>query len=465
MKVYNTLSRSKEEFKPIKKDHVGFYACGPTVYLYPHIGNLRTFVFEDILKRVLIYNNFKVKHVMNITDVGHLTSDRDEGEDKIEVEARKEGKTAWEVAKFYTKIFKEDIKKLNILEPNVLCNATDHIKEQIGLVKKLEKKELTYEIENDGIYFDTSKIKDYGKLARLDIKGLKAGARVRLVGGKRNPTDFALWKFSPKDKKRDMEWKSPWSKEGFPGWYIECSAMSMKYLGDNFDIHCGGADLIPIHNTNEIAQSEAVINKEPWVKYWLHGAFLLNKGKKVSKSKGGLYTISELEEIGYDALDFRYLCLLTNYRKELNFSLDNLDAAKHALQGIKNKMLEFKDNPLSGGKEQVKRYEKMFLEKINDDLNMPEALAVVWTLLKDNELGNKEKYNLMLKFDKVLGLGLKSLEVTNKLPKDIGKLIEEREEARRNKDFNKADRIRDNLKKIGVVLEDTDKGVKWKYGK
>ena len=465
MKVYNTLSRSKEEFKPIKKDHVGLYTCGPTVYLYPHIGNLRTFVFEDILKRVLIYNNFKVKHVMNITDVGHLTSDRDEGEDKIEKEAKKEGKTAWEVAKFYTKIFKDDIKKLDILEPNVLCNATDHIKEQINLVKKLEKKGLTYEIENDGIYFDTSKVKDYGKLARLDIKGLKAGARVRLVGGKRNLTDFALWKFSPKDKKRDMEWESPWSKEGFPGWHIECSAMSMKYLGDNFDIHCGGADLIPIHNTNEIAQSEAVINKKPWVNYWLHGAFLLSKGKKVSKSKGGLYTISELEEIGYSALDFRYLCLLTNYRKELNFSLENLDAAKHALQGIRNKLLEFKDNLLSGVKESVKNYENMFLEKINDDLNMPEALAVVWTLLKDNELGNKEKYNLMLKFDKVLGLGLKSLNVTKKLPKDIEKLVEEREEARKNKDFNKADKIRDKLKTIGVVLEDTAKGVKWKYGK
>src|SRR3989338_970428 len=458
MKLHNTLTRKKEDFNPINKNKVGLYTCGMTVYLYPHIGNLRTYIFEDILRRTLEYNNYKVNHIQNITDVGHLTSDSDEGEDKIEKEARKEGKTAWEISEFYTKVFKEDFKKLNILEPTIWCKATDYIKEQIELIKKLEEKGYTYEIKDDGIYFDTSKLKDYGKLAKLDVKGLKAGARIKLAEGKRNPTDFALWKFSPKDKKRDMEWESPWGI-GFPGWHIECSAMSMKFLGDNFDIHCGGIDHIPIHHTNEIAQSESVIKKKPWVKYWMHGNFLI-LDKKMSKSLGNIITLQTLIDKGYDPLDYRYFCLTAHYRSELKFNSESLDSARHAFQNLKSRILEIKENPLSKGN--AKKYERLFLEKINDDLNMPEALAVIWSMLKDNKLGNKEKYSLIHNFDQILGLGLKDIKI-KKLDKEIKNLVDEREKARKNKDFKKADEIRDKLKKEGIILEDTEKGVKWKY--
>src|SRR3989344_3757465 len=323
LKLYNTLTRKKEIFKSILDKKVGLYTCGPTVYLYQHIGNLRSYVFSDILKRVLLFNGYNVRHVVNVTDVGHLTSDADVGEDKMEKAAQKEGKTAKDIAHFYFSVFKNDLEKLNILQPDLWPKATEHIKEQIGIIKILEKKGFTYETE-DGIYFDTSKLKDYGKLARLNIKGLKEGARVD-VRGKKNKTDFALWKFSG-DEKRQQEWGFK-GRMGFPGWHIECSAMSMKYLGKHFDIHTGGEDHIAVHHTNEIAQSEAATGNK-FVNYWLHGAFLTFKGEKVSKSKGGLYTVSELEEKGYSPLDFRYLCLLTHYRKSLNFSLENLDAAR-----------------------------------------------------------------------------------------------------------------------------------------
>jgi cysteinyl-tRNA synthetase len=270
--LYNTLTREKDLFKPIKDGKVGMYACGPTVYLFPHIGNMRTYIFEDILKRVLSYNGYDVKHVMNITDVGHLTNDRDMGEDKVEKEAEKEGKTAWEIASFYTEAFKKDLNYLNIIYPNIFCRATDNIPEQIALIQTLEKKGYTYKI-NDGIYFDTSKVSDYTKLSGQHLEALKEGARVEVNEGKKNHTDFALWKFSPKDIKRQMEWQSPWGV-GFPGWHIECSAMSLKYLGKHFDIHCGGIDHVNIHHTNEIAQTESATGEKPWVNYWIHGAFL-----------------------------------------------------------------------------------------------------------------------------------------------------------------------------------------------
>ena len=291
LKLFNTLGRKKQTFKPIGKE-VGMYSCGPTVYLYQHIGNLRSYIFADILKRVLLYNEFKVKHVINITDVGHLTSDADEGEDKIEKAAAREGKKAEDIANYYFKIFEEDLNKLNIISPDVWCKATEHIKEQIELIKKLEKRGYTYKT-SDGIYFNTSKFKNYGKLALLNSEGLEAGKRIS-VGEKKNKTDFALWKFSEKPGKRQQEWNSPWGI-GFPGWHIECSAMSSKYLGEQFDIHMGGEDHIPIHHTNEIAQSECAFGKKPWVNFWMHGAFLTSKGEKVSKSKGGLFTISELK--------------------------------------------------------------------------------------------------------------------------------------------------------------------------
>jgi len=318
LKFYNTLTRKLEDFNPLNPPNVGLYTCGPTVYMYAHIGNLRTYIFEDILKRVLLANNYKVNHVMNITDVGHLTSDADTGDDKLEKEAIKENKNAWEIAAFYTAAFQKDLEELNIIPPDIWCKATDHINEQIELVKKLESKGFTYRTD-DGIYFDTSKVADYGKLAGLDIEGLRAGIRVEMVAGKKNPTDFALWKFSPTNVKRQMEWDSPWGK-GFPGWHIECAAMSMKYLGETFDIHCGGIDHIPVHHTNEIAEAESATGK-PFVKYWLHGEFLELKEGRMGKSEGNAILVSTLKEKGFDPLSYRYLVLNTHYRKRWNLIL------------------------------------------------------------------------------------------------------------------------------------------------
>jgi len=342
LKIYNTLTKQKEEFKPIKTGwfrKVGLYTCGPTVYNFAHIGNLRSYIFEDILKRVLKYNGYKVKHVMNITDVGHLTSDADEGEDKMEKGAKREGKTAWEIAEFYTQAFKSNLHDLNIIEPDVWCKATDHIKEQIKLVQKLIDRGFTYET-SDGIYFDTTKIDDYGKMANLKNQELQAGVRVD-IGEKRNAHDFALWKWSSPNchpelvsgslPKRQMEW-SAFNHIGFPGWHIECSAMSMKYLGEQFDIHCGGIDHIPVHHTNEIAQSESVTGKKPWVKYWMHGEFLLTGSDKMAKAGDNFLTLQTLKDKNINPLAYRYLLLQTHYRKQLTFSWEALEAAESGLK-------------------------------------------------------------------------------------------------------------------------------------
>ncbi len=475
LQIYNTLTRSKEVFKPLKDKKVGLYTCGPTVYWYAHIGNLRAYIFEDILKRILVFNGFKVKHVMNITDVGHLTGDVDTGEDKVEMEARKEGKTAWEIAEFYTKAFMRDAAALNILKPDVICKATDNIKEQIELIKKLEKKGFTYKI-SDGIYFDTSRLKDYGKLTGMsfqDLKeNLKAGARVEMVEGKRNITDFALWKFSPKDKKRQMEWDpkkygANWPV-GFPGWHIECSAMAMKYLGNTFDIHCGGVDHVAIHHTNEIAQSEAATGK-PFVKYWIHGAFLvIGEKEKMAKSLGNIITLQTLIENGIVTLAYRYLTLTAHYRSQLKFTLEALKSAEETL----NKIYDFMDR-LSAcqgkgklDKKILSKYEKEFVEKINDDLNMPQALAVVHSLMhKANALMDAGKLSksdaaavrkTMLKFDNVLGLRLDKKK--EKAPAIVMELIKEREKARARKDFAAADSIRNKICQLGWILEDTPQG-------
>jgi len=446
LKLYNTLSRKKEIFKPIKKGHVGIYACGPTVYLYQTIGNLRTYLFVDILRKVLEYNNYKVKEVMNITDVGHLTSDADEGEDKIEKAAKKEGKKAQDIANHYWKVFKQDFKKLNIKEPNIWTKATEYIKEQINLIEVLEKKGYTYKT-SDGIYFDTSNFKDYEKFARLDVKGLQAGKRI-CVGEKRNKTDFALWKFSEKPGVRQQEWKSPWGV-GFPGWHLECSAMAMKNLGNTFDIHTGGIDHINVHHTNEIAQSEAASGKK-FVNYWLHGNFLTFKGEKVSKSKGGLYTISELQKKDYEPLSYRYLCLTTHYRKGLNFSLKNLDSGQNTYQRLKNIISEIKrDRQLN------KKYLKEFESAINDDLNMPKALQVLWKLVRDEKADGKIK--TIKKMDEIFGLDLFKQEKI-KIPAEVRKLVDEREKLRKKKEWKKADEIRSKIKKLGYVLEDRKEG-------
>jgi cysteinyl-tRNA synthetase len=445
LEVYNTLTRKKEVFKPISKGRVGIYSCGPTVYWYQHIGNLRTYIFSDFLRRTLKYNNYQIKHVMNVTDVGHLVSDADTGEDKIEQAAKKEKKSAKEIVNYYLKVFRDDFKKLNIVEPDVWPKATENIKEQIDLIKKLEKKGFVYKT-SDGIYFDTSKFKNYGKLSKRNIKGLKAGKRVG-VGEKKNNTDFALWKFSEKSSIRQQEWKSPWGL-GWPGWHLECSAMSMKYLGESFDIHTGGADHVQIHHTNEIAQSEAVTGKK-FVKYWMHAAWLLFKGEKVSKSKGGLYTISDLEKKGFDPLSFRYLCLTTHYRKPLEFSIKKLEFAKKSYSRLRNIISEIQDSGIN------KKYLKEFEEAINNDLDMPRALQILWKLVRDKKA--KGKMGAIKKMDDVLGLDL-SKKYKIKIPEKITKLIKDRENARKQKNWKKADEIRRNINKLGYIIEDTERG-------
>lgn len=453
---YNTLTRKKELFETINPPEVGLYTCGPTVYLYAHIGNFRTYIFEDILRRVLEYNGYKVKHVMNITDVGHLFGDRDMGRDKVEEQARKEQKSAWEVAELYTQAFRKDMERLNILEPTVWCKATEHIPEMIALVKRLEDRGFTYQT-SDGIYFDTSKLPDYGKLAHLDIEGLREGARVEVNPEKKNPTDFALWKFSPKDRKRQMEWKSPWGL-GYPGWHIECSAMSLKYLGETFDIHTGGVDHIPVHHTNEIAQSEAATGKK-FVNFWLHGEFLVLEEGRMGKSEGRIVTISELEGQGFTPLAFRYLCLMAHYRSPLKFSEDGLQAAQTALLNLKREIYYW-DEP----SEPIPEYEEKFLAAINDDLNMPRAVALVWDLVK-SDYPTAKKHATVLKWDRALGLRLDKPFVPvvkeislEELPPEVKELVERREEFRREEKFEEADKLRGEIAEMGYTVEDTPKG-------
>jgi len=454
--LYNTLTHKPEVFKPIKGKEVRMYSCGPTVYWYQHIGNLRTYIFEDLLKRTLLYSGYKVKNIINVTDVGHLTSDADSGEDKMERAAAKENKSAKEIASFYFDIFKNDLEKLNILMPSRWTKATEHIKEQIELIKKLEKKGYTYKTD-DGIYFNSSKFKSYGKMANITSIKLQGGKRIDL-GEKKNNTDFALWKFSPQNEKRQQEWNSPWGL-GFPGWHIECSAMSMKYLGNHFDIHTGGQDHIPIHHTNEIAQSEAATG-DKFVNYWLHGAFLLFNGEKVSKSKGGLYTISELEEQGFKAMHYRYLCLQTHYKKPLNFSLEALDAAKNGYENVKKKIIEIKKNPIKGN-DNSEEYESHFNKAIKDDINIPAALKVFHAALDDLSFDSKKKLKLLEKFDSVLGLNILEMkEERVSIPAEVKKLIERREDARNNKLWEEADIIRAMIKELGFTIKDTENGTK-----
>jgi cysteinyl-tRNA synthetase len=447
LKLYNTRTRKKEIFKPLKGNIVGIYSCGPTVYWYQHIGNLRTYIFSDILKRVLKHNNYKINHVVNITDVGHLTSDSDTGADKMEESARKEGKGTGEIADYYFSVFEKDLENLNIIEPNIWCKASEHIKEQIDMIKTLEKKGYTYRT-SDGIYFDTLKFKDYGKFAKLNIEGLQAGKRVDL-GEKKNKTDFALWKFSYPEDKRQQEWKSPWGK-GFPGWHIECSAMSSKYLGEQFDIHTGGIDHINIHHTNEIAQSECAFGKKPSVNFWMHGAFLTFKDGKMSKSSGKILKISDLEEKGFEPLVYRYFCLTTHYRKQLIFSMNNLEAANNSYERLKNILSEIKDD----GKEN-KKYLEEFEKTINDDLDMPNALQVLWKLVRDGKALGKIK--TIKKMDEIFGLKLLDKEKI-KIPTEIKKLIEEREIARKEKNWKKSDKMRDEIKRKGYEVIDGKNG-------
>lgn len=447
--LYDTYTRSLREFVPLQESHVGMYTCGPTVYDYAHIGNLRTYIFEDILRRTLEFNGYTVKHVMNITDVGHLVSDADEGEDKMEKGARRTGKTAWEIAEFYTRAFQEDLKRLNIQEPHIWCRATDHIQEQIEFIQCIEAKGYTYRT-SDGIYFDTSKLSDYGYLARLDVEGLQAGARIEL-GEKRSPTDFALWKFSPPGQKRQMEWDSPWGV-GFPGWHIECSAMSAKYLGNFFDIHCGGEDHIPVHHTNEIAQTQACYGTR-LANFWMHGYFLQLDDARMSKSSGEFLRLQVLIDRGYDPLAYRLFTMSAHYRAKLNFSWEGLDSASKSLDRLRNLAFEW------GAPGEVDgNFADQFTAQINDDLNMPRALAVTWDLARSNLPGATKKATILL-FDRILGLGLGDWEPPKEeIPEEILALAQMRQVARSEKRWADADALRLQIAQAGYDIEDTPQG-------
>jgi cysteinyl-tRNA synthetase len=447
LRLYDTFTRSLRDFEPLNAPEVGLYTCGPTVYDYAHIGNLRTYTFSDVLKRVLVLHGYQVKHVMNITDVGHLLSDGDLGEDRMEMAARMRGESAWDLAERYTKAFKEDLERLNIIEPTVWARATDHIPEQIDTVRCIEEKGYTYRTD-DGIYFDTSKLDDYGYLGRLNLEGLQAGARVRL-GEKRNPTDFALWKFSSEGQQRQMEWDSPWGT-GFPGWHIECSAMSAKYLGPYFDIHCGGEDHINVHHSNEIAQTQACYGTR-LANFWLHAYFLQVDSGRMGKSVGNLIRLQELIDRGYDPLAYRYLCLGAHYRSHLTFSWDALDGAVTALDRLRETAHGW------GAPGQADEgWLDTFVQQIDDDLNMPRALAVAWDLTRSS-LTDAEKKATVLKFDEVLGLALgdwKPVEV----PADVHDLVRQRDAARAARQWAEADELRDRITEAGYEVRDTPEG-------
>ncbi len=451
--LYDNYARERRRFEPLVAGAAGLYTCGPTVYDYQHIGGFRTFLFEDLLKRVLEWNGYAVRHVMNITDVGHLTSDADTGEDKMEKGARRTGKTAWEIAKLYTDSFVEDMARLNMEPPSVLCRATDHIQDQIEFIADIEKNGFTYRT-SDGIYFNTSLQPGYGFLARLDKAGLEAGKRVGL-GEKKSITDFALWKFSAPGEHRQMEWKSPWGA-GFPGWHIECSAMAQKYLGDFFDIHCGGEDHIPVHHTNEIAQTEARVGTR-LANFWMHAYFLLSNDAKMAKSAGEFLRLQTLIDRGYDPLAYRYLCLTAHYRTQLNFTWDALDAAAKGLERLRNGVFALGETGANGAQPDA-GYRERFTAEINDDLNLPRALALAWEVLRGN-LGVGTKKATLLDFDRVFGLALGVwAPKTESIPETIAALAAARAAARQSRQWAEADRLRAEIQAAGWEMEDRADG-------
>ena len=459
MYLYNTATRHKDAFKPQNDKQVTMYCCGPTVYNYAHIGNLRTYIFEDLLSRT-IRLHYPLKHVMNVTDVGHLVSDADDGEDKMEVATAREGKSAWDIAKFYEAKFWQDYDALHCTRPTVISRATEHIKEMIALVKTLEEKGYTYRT-SDGIYYDTSKFGRYDALVgHARISGLQGGARVEMSDEKRNPTDFALWKFSPKDKKRQMEWDSPWGV-GFPGWHIECSAMAMKYLGHTLDIHCGGIDHVTIHHTNEIAQSEAATG-EKYVNYWVHGEFLILRSGKMSKSGGTFVTLDVLKEKGYEPLAYRYLCLGAHYRTQLEFSYESMDSAAKSLRNLRSLCVQAKTAAQGNAQEteNSRAWKQKFTAAMEDDLNAPKALALTWEAVRSAELSPAEKLDFLQFADTILSLDLfaQPAAASEQLPAEVAALLEERARARAAKDWKKSDELRDAIAQAGYIVKDTPKG-------
>ncbi|MCX7049144.1 MAG: cysteine--tRNA ligase [Candidatus Sumerlaeota bacterium] len=507
LSIHNTMTRRIEPLETILPGKVGVYCCGPTVYNFAHIGNMRTYIFEDILRRALEMAGLDVKHVMNITDVGHLTSDADEGEDKMIVAMRREGKTAHDIADFYAQSFFRHADMLNIKRPTIICKATEHIAEMIALTQRLEERGMAY-VAGGNVYFDVSKFPAYGKLAGLDLGKLRSGARIEVDANKRNPQDFALWFTKSKFENQEMIWDSPWGR-GYPGWHIECSAMSMKYLGEQFDIHCGGIDHVPVHHTNEIAQSEGATGKSPWVRVWMHGEWLILEKKpggsaggagvvdgvdqvdgvdgvenvegggaqlKMSKSSGNFITVDTLVAHGYDPLAYRYLCLGAHYRQQLGFSYEALDGAANGLNSLRRAVLAIKkeakgiddlrltndDSKRPSPESRTPSHESARLREFQnflaDDLNVPRALSVVWASLKD-EMPPSKKMALVYRFDDVLGLGFKELEERKEeIPAEVMRLVEERAAVRKAKDWAASDRIRDQIAALGYNVKDTPQG-------
>ena len=452
LKLYNTLSRQKEVFKPIDDKAVRIYTCGPTVYYYAHIGNLRSYLFMDNLRRVLKYNDYELQHAMNITDVGHLVSDADEGEDKMMKAARRENKDPYEIAEFYMNRFLEDLEKLNVSRPEIICRATEHIKDMEEYVQKIIENGYAYETK-DTIYFDTSKLDKYGVLSNIKIDEQKAGSRVEFDDEKRNVTDFALWIKAPEN--HIMKWDTFWGK-CYPGWHIECSAMSRKYLGELFDIHTGGIDHIPIHHENEIAQSKGYSGHIP-ANWWMHCEFLLVDGGKMSKSLNNIYTLEDLKNKGFSPLDYKMFTFTSHYRNKLNFTWESLESAKTALFRLKDGYQKHAEGSEDVDDSVINEYETKFHEAINDDLNMPQAMSVVWDVIK-NPIKSKKFAELLRKFDQVLGVKIDEKEEIE-LPKEIEDIIEERKQARTDKDWNKSDELRDKLFDLGYVVKDTKNGM------